>query len=60
MSLDAAVVARLHKEWDELTQTMEWLRLKQGMAQEERDQAFQEHDQSCREHDDAQQKVSSL
>ena len=60
VSLDATVVARLHKERDELIQTMERLRSKCGAAHEERDQAFREHDQACQERDDVQQKVGSL
>ena len=36
-SLDATVVARLRKEWDELLQTTERLRLEHGVAHEERD-----------------------
>ena len=36
-SLDVAVVARLHKERDELLQTMERLRTECGMAHEECD-----------------------
>ena len=39
-SLDATAVARLHKERDELIQTMERLRSERGAACEERDQAF--------------------
>ena len=41
-SLDAMVVARLRKEWDELLQTTERLRLKHGVTREEHDQACQE------------------
>ena len=51
-SLDATAVARLHKERDELLQTMERLCSEHGAAHEERDQAFREHDQACQEHDD--------
>jgi len=39
-SLDAAAVARLCKEWDELLQTMERLRLEYGATHEERYLAF--------------------
>ena len=39
-SLDAAVVAQLHKEQDELIQTMERLCSERGVARKERDQAF--------------------
>ena len=39
-SLDAAVVAKLRKEWDELLQTMERLHSEHGAAREERDQAL--------------------
>ena len=59
-SLDAAVVARLRKEWDELIQTMERLHSEHGAAHEERDQAFRERDQVYQERDDVQQKVGSL
>ncbi|XP_066361521.1 uncharacterized protein [Miscanthus floridulus] len=59
-SLDAAVVARLRKERDELLQTVERLRSKRGAAREEHDQAFREHDQAYQECDDAHQKVGSL
>ena len=59
-SLDATAVAQLHKEWDELLQTMERLRSKRIAAREERDQAFRESDQACQERDDVQQKVGSL
>ena len=34
-SLDAAASARLHKEWDELLQTMERLYSERGAAHEE-------------------------
>ena len=37
VSLDATVVARLRKEWDELLQTIERLRSERGVAREERD-----------------------
>ena len=37
VSLDAAAVARLQKEWDELIQTTERLRSKHGTALEEHD-----------------------
>jgi len=60
VSLDAAVVAWLRKEWDELLQTVERLRMEHGVAHEDRDQALQECDQAYQEHDDAQQKVGSL
>ena len=40
VSLDVAVVARLHKERDELIQTMERLCSEYGASHEERDQAF--------------------
>ena len=53
-SMDAKVVARLRKEWDELIQTAERLCSKHGVAHEERDQAFREHDQACQERDDVQ------
>ena len=43
-SLDAAMVARLCKEWDELLQTADRLRSEHGMTREERDQALREHD----------------
>jgi len=43
-SLDAAVVARLRKERDELLQTTERLRSEHGAAREERDQALRERD----------------
>ena len=59
-SQEAAAVAQLRKEQDELLQTMEMLRSEHGEAREERDQAFQEHDQAYQEHDDTQQKVGSL
>ena len=59
-SLDAAVVARLCKVWDELIQTTERLRSERGAAREERDQAFRERDQACQERDDTQQRVGSL
>ena len=36
-SLDAMAVARLHKEWDELLQTLERLRSEHGAAHEEHD-----------------------
>ena len=39
-SLDAAVVARLRKERDELLQTAEKLHSERGVAHEEHDQAF--------------------
>ena len=39
-SLDAAVVARLRKEWDEFIQTAERLCSEHGVAREERDQTF--------------------
>ena len=52
-SLDAVAVAQLHKEWDELLQTMERLCSEHGTAREERDQAL-------RERDDVQQKIGSL
>ena len=35
VSLDAAVVARLHREWDELIQTVERLHSEHGVAHEE-------------------------
>jgi len=59
-SLDAAVVARLRKEWDEFIQTTERLCSEHGAARQECDQAFQERDQAYQERDDAQQKVGSL
>ena len=40
VSLDVAVVARLHEEQDELLQTSERLHSEHGVAQEEDDQAF--------------------
>ena len=40
VSLDAMVVAQLHKEQDELLQTAERLHLECGMAHEEHDQAL--------------------
>ena len=43
-SLDAAAVAQLRKERDELLQTVERLRSEHGMAREECDQAFRERD----------------
>ena len=43
-SLDVVAVARVHKEQDELLQTVERLHSKHGMAHEEHDQAFQECD----------------
>ncbi|XP_066347672.1 uncharacterized protein [Miscanthus floridulus] len=52
-SLDAAAVARLRKERDELLQTAERHRSEHGAAREERDQA-------CQERNNAQQKVGSL
>jgi len=52
-SLDAATVARLRKERDELIQTAERLHSECGMAREECDQAVQERDQACQECDDA-------
>ena len=39
-SLDAMVVARLHKEQDELLQTVKRLRSERGAAREEHDQAL--------------------
>ena len=39
-SLDAMVVARLRKEWDEMLQTVERLYLEHGVAREESDQAL--------------------
>ena len=51
-SLDAAAVARLRKERDELLQTAEKLRSECNVAHEERDQAFRERDQACLERDD--------
>ena len=53
MNLDAEVIARLHREQDELCQTIERLRSERGMAHEERDQAIRERDEAC-------QRVSSL
>ena len=53
VSLDAAVVAQLRKEQDELIQTIERLRSECCAAHEEHDQAFREHDQACQERDDA-------
>ena len=52
-SQDTEAVARLHKEQDELLQTIGRLRLEHGMACEERGQAVQE----C---DEVQQRISSL
>ena len=52
VSLDAAVVARLRKEQDELLQISERLYSEHGAAHEEHDQAFQEHDQAYQECDD--------
>ena len=39
-SLDAETVARLHKEWDELFQTVERLRSEHDVPREEHDQAL--------------------
>ncbi|XP_066323426.1 uncharacterized protein [Miscanthus floridulus] len=39
-SMDAVVIARLRKEWDDLLQTSDRLYSEHGMAHEERDQAF--------------------
>ena len=47
VSLDAAVVTRLRKDWDELLQTTERLCSEHGATHEEHDQALQEHDQAC-------------
>ena len=52
-SLDVVAVAWLHKEWDELLQTMERLCSEHGLARKE-------HDQACQERNDVQQKVGSL
>ena len=51
-SLDAAMVARLRKERDELFQTVERLRSERGAAREERVQALRERDRACQERDD--------
>ena len=51
-TLDAAAVARLRKEWDELLQTTEMLRSEHSAAHEVCNQAFQECDQACQECDD--------
>ena len=59
-SLEATAVARLHKERDELLQTLERLWSERGAAREEHDWAFRERDHACLERDDAQQKVGSL
>ena len=42
-SLDAEVIARLHKERDELRQTMERLRSEHDATHEKCDQIIQEH-----------------
>ena len=59
-SLDAAAVAWLPKERDELLQTVERLHSEHGVAHEDHDQAFRERDQACQERDDMQPKVGSL
>ena len=45
-SLDATAVARLHKERDELLQTVERLCSEHGAAHEECNHALREHDQA--------------
>ena len=59
-SLDAAVVAQLCKEHDEMLQTLERLHAEHGAAHEECDQAFREWNWAYQEHDIMQQKVGSL
>ena len=44
---DAEVIAWLHREHDELRQTIESLRSEHGTVCEERDQAIREHDGAC-------------
>ena len=46
VKLDAKAVAWLHKERDELRQTMERLRSEHGVARGERDQAIRERDET--------------